>query len=191
MSSASMQTAQTHPRIQELMAYLELHRRELHEAVASVPAHLREIRPGDGRWSVAEVVEHLALIEQRIAKMLTMHVAAARASGVGPDVETSSVVDSYPKPGDATDRSTKIQAPAPGRPSGALDAVAGTQALAQSRASLTSALLDANGVSLENLMQAHPVFGPLNMYHWMVFTALHDSRHAAQIREIGESLAAS
>jgi len=186
-----MQTEETHPRIQELLTWLELHRRELHEAVASVPAHLREIRPGEGRWSVAEVVEHLAILEQRVAKLLAMKVSAARASGVGPDPETSSVVDSYPDPGRATDRSRKIQAPEPVRPIGALDAVAGTQALDQARVSLLSALRDANGVSLENEVQSHPVFGPLNMYHWMVLAGLHDSRHAAQIREIGESLAAS
>jgi hypothetical protein len=120
-----------------------------------------------------------------------MRVSAARASGVGPDTETRSVVDSYPDPGRATDRSRKIQAPEPVRPSGALDAVASTHALDQARASLLSALRDANGVSLENLVQSHPVFGALNMYHWMVLAGLHDSRHAAQIREIGESVAAS
>lgn len=185
-----MQTAPMHPRIQELLTWLELHRRELHEAVASVPAHLREVRPGEGRWSVADVVEHLGLIEQRVAKLLAMRVSAARASGVGPDPETSSVVDSYPNPERALDRVTKLQAPEPVRPSGALDAAAGAQALDQARVSLLSALRDANGVSLENLVQSHPVFGPLNMYHWMVLAGLHDSRHAAQIREIGESLAA-
>jgi hypothetical protein len=29
------------------------------------------------------------------------------------------------------------------------------------------------------------------MYHWVVSVALHDDRHAAQIREIGRSLAGS
>lgn len=191
MSAPSIQSAPTHPRIQELLTWLDLHRRELHEAVASVPAHLREKRPGDGRWSVAEVVEHLSIIERRVARLLAMRVSAARESGVGPDTETSSVVASYPNPGRALDRTAKIQAPEPVLPSGALDAVAGTQALDQARVSLLSALRDANGVSLENLVHPHPVFGPLNMYHWMVLAGLHDSRHAAQIREIGESLAAS
>jgi hypothetical protein len=29
------------------------------------------------------------------------------------------------------------------------------------------------------------------MYHWVVMLGLHDQRHAAQIREIGQTLAAS
>jgi hypothetical protein len=180
-----------HPRIQELLDYLELHSHEVREAVASVPAKLREIKPGDGGWSVAEVVEHLSLIERRVASLLTRQVAAARASGVGPDTETSSVVANFANPDGVVDRQRKIVSPEPVRPTGALDTESAQQALDQSRAAIASALRDANGVSLENLVQSHPVFGPLNMYHWIVAAALHEDRHAAQIREIGKSLSAS
>ncbi|HLB08202.1 MAG TPA: DinB family protein [Gemmatimonadaceae bacterium] len=180
-----------HPRIQELLDYLELHSHGLREAVASVPARLHEIKPRDGGWSVAEVVEHLALIEKRVALLLTRQVAAARASGVGPDTETSSVVATFANPSGVVDRGRKIVAPEPVRPTGALDTESAQQALDQSRAAIVLALHDANGVSLENLMQSHPVFGPLNMYHWIVAAALHEDRHAAQIREIGKSLSAT
>jgi len=190
-SSVASQPSSMHPRIQELLDYLELHSRELREAVASVPARLREIKPGDGGWSVAEVVEHLALIEKRVALLLTRQVAAARASDVGPDTETSSVVATFANPSGVVDRSTKIVAPEMVRPTGSLDTESAQQALDQSRAAIVLALHDANGVSLENLMQSHPVFGPLNMYHWIVAAALHEDRHAAQIREIGKSLSAT
>ena len=190
-SSVVSQPSSVHPRIQELLDYLELHSREVREAVASVPAKLREIKPGDGGWSVAEVVEHLALIEKRVALLLTRQVAAARASGVGPDTETSSVVANFANPDGVVDRTRKIVSPEPVRPTGALDTESAQQALDQSRAAIASALREANGVSLENLVQSHPVFGPLNMYHWIVATALHEDRHAAQIREIGKAFGAS
>jgi len=191
MSSSSTSSAELHPRIRELLDYLEVHRREFHDAVASVPAKLREMKPGEGRWSVAEVMEHVTLIEGRVAGLLAMRVAEARANGVGADPETSSVVASYPNPAAVVDRTNKIVAPKPVVPTGALDSVAGSQALEKSRAALVAALRNANGVSLENLMQTHPVLGPLNLYHWMVAAALHDDRHAAQIREVGDSLAAT
>ena len=190
-SSASSQSTALHPRVRELIDYLEVHRRQLHDAVASVPAKLREMKPADGGWSVAEVLEHVSLVEQRIAMLLTKHAAAARASGVGPDPDTSSVVASYANPDVVVDRSTRIVAPLLVQPSGTLDAIAGTRALEQSHSAIVSALHQANGVSLENAMQTHPVLGPLNLYHWIVSIALHDDRHAAQIREIGTSLAAS
>ena len=77
--------SQLHPRIEELIEFLAQHRRRVHEAVASVPAELRERKPAPDRWSVAEVIEHLAMIEQRVAALLTKRVTGARASGVGPD----------------------------------------------------------------------------------------------------------
>ena len=188
MASVEAQPAVMHPRIRELIDFLELHGRALRDVVASVPASLHQVKPGEGRWSVAEVVEHLSLIERRIAMLLTKQVAAARASGVGPDAETSSVVASFVNPENVTNREAKIVAPEPVRPSGAVDTATGQQALDQSRAAIVAALQDANGVSLENLVQTHPVLGPLNMYHWVVATALHEDRHAAQIHEIGNVL---
>jgi hypothetical protein len=187
-STATQPATALHPRIRELIDYLEVHRRQLHDAVASVPEKLREIRPADNAWSVAEVMEHVSLIEQRIAMLVTKHAGAARAGGVGPDPETSSVVASYVNPARVVDRTDKIVAPQPVQPGGALDSAAGTRALEASHAALVSSLRAANGVSLTNSMQTHPVLGPLNIYHWIVATALHDDRHAAQIREIGTTL---
>ena len=191
MPSPSAPSAELHPRIRELLDYLDVHRREFLDSVASVPAKSRELRPGEARWSVAEVMEHVSLIEGRVAGLLAMRVAEARANGVGADPETSSVVASYANPAAVVDRTTRIVAPKPVVPTGTLDTTASTQALEKSRAALVSALHNANGVSLENLMQTHPVLGPLNLYHWIVAIALHDDRHAAQIREVGDSLAAS
>jgi len=46
MTSSSAPSAELHPRIRELLDYLDVHRREFHAAVASVPAKLREVKPG-------------------------------------------------------------------------------------------------------------------------------------------------
>ncbi|MEP7064663.1 MAG: DinB family protein [Gemmatimonadota bacterium] len=190
MPFAKQQSLRLHPRIEELIEYIAEHRRRVHEAVAEIPSHLTGRRPSRDQWSVAEVVEHLSITEHGIARLLTKYVTAARANGVGPDPDTSSVVASYANPGAMTDRSTKLVAPPPVRPTGTIDANAGTQALVMSRAAMISALQNANGVSLEQLTHPHPALGPLNMYHWAVFVGLHDVRHAAQIRDIGQSLAA-
>jgi hypothetical protein len=190
-SAAATHSSGLHPRIEELIEYLAEHRRGLHEAVASVPPSAREHKPAPDRWSVAEVIEHLLFVERRVTAILTRQANAARANGVGPDPETSSVVASYAHPAVVVDRTTRIPAPPLVQPTGTLDATAGTEALDQARADLMSSLRNANGVNLEKLMQAHVVFGPLNLYHWIVALGLHEDRHAAQIREIGQALAAN
>ena len=190
MSDATGQSSQLHPRIQELVEYLTEHRRRLEDAVASVPPSLRERKPAPDRWSVSEVVEHLSIVEHGVAALLARKVTAARANGVGPDPVTSSVVSTYDRPDAVVDRSVRISAPAAVQPTGSVGATAGTEALAEAHAAMMSSLHDANGVNLEGLMATHPALGPLNMYHWVIALALHDDRHAAQIREIGQSVAA-
>ena len=78
MLNTAEQTSQLHPRIEELIEFLGAHRRGVYEAVAAVPASLRDRKPAPDRWSVAEVVEHLAIVEQRVAALLTVRVTAAR-----------------------------------------------------------------------------------------------------------------
>src|SRR5438067_13748634 len=106
-----------HQRIQELFAYLSVRRESLSEAVDAVPPPLRERRPADDRWSVAEVLEHLALVEARFAKVLGDRLAEARASGLAAEQETSSIVPSYDLSG-ILDRTTKHAAPEVVRPQG-------------------------------------------------------------------------
>jgi hypothetical protein len=190
MSPSQSDPAELHPKIRELIDYLDVHRRALRATIASVPEKLRRVKPASGGWSVAEVVEHLSMLETRIAGLLTRHADAARASGVGPDADTSSVVASFTNTDAVTDRSRTLTAPDPVQPTGTLDVPAGEEALVKSRAVMIAALRGANGVSLQNAMQTHPALGTMNMYHWIVATALHDDRHAAQIRETVTSLSA-
>src|ERR1700733_2634954 len=108
MSEPTTKSGDLQPRIRELIDYLEEHRRAFRDAIASVPEKLREVKPADGSWSVAEVVEHFSMIEQRIAMLVSKHASAARANGVGADSDASSVVASYENPQQLVDRSRKI-----------------------------------------------------------------------------------
>ncbi|MDQ2767841.1 MAG: DinB family protein [Gemmatimonadota bacterium] len=190
MTAVAEQTSKLHPRIAELIDFLASHHRGVRDAVATVPADLRDRQPAPGHWSVAEVLEHLTMIELRVAALLTSQAAAALAQGVGPDAETSSVVTSLVNGDRLTDRLQKIVSPKQVVPTGTVDATTGTGALDKAHEAMIASLQNANGVSLEHLMQAHPVLGLLNMYHFIVALGLHNARHAKQIREIGQSLAA-
>lgn len=177
-----------HPRIKELLDHLEHHRVELRRAVDAVPADLRAQRPAPDRWSVAEVLEHLSIVESRITDGFVHQVSAARATGLGRDLETSPVVPTL----DTTvllDRTNRITAIEAVRPHG-MSASAAWSALEQSREQLRAALLDADGLALSTLTARHPVLGEMNLYQRIAFVGGHEARHAAQIREIGAALAA-
>jgi hypothetical protein len=54
-----------HPRIHELLGYLDNGRADLRQAIDSVPASHLTMRPAPEGWSAADVLEHLCLGERR------------------------------------------------------------------------------------------------------------------------------
>src|SRR5437868_7734330 len=80
-----------HPRLEELERFLDRTRAELLRSVDGVPHDARDRRP-DAGWSVAEVLDHLRVVETGTGMLLTRRAQRARAAGVGEDAETSSVL---------------------------------------------------------------------------------------------------
>jgi uncharacterized damage-inducible protein DinB len=175
------------PRLEEVLNYLDTERRALREAVELVPAELRDQQPGPDRWSVAEVLQHLVIIEKRIGIGMAKWVADAKAGGVGPEVETSSVLNSLDLALIA-DRSRRRNAPEEVRPNRELDAAAAWTALEQARAALRAGVMPGDGLALGQVVQTHPVLGPINLYQWLLFVGAHETRHTSQVREIAAEL---
>ncbi|MEP6705962.1 MAG: hypothetical protein ABJC05_00505, partial [Pyrinomonadaceae bacterium] len=76
------------------------------------------------------------------------------------------------------------------RPQGDIDARSAWATLQQSRETLRAAFLAGDGLALSQVIQPHPVLGPINLYQWMLFVGSHEMRHTAQVIEIAEQLAA-
>jgi len=72
-----------HPRIKEVVEALDSRRAELARAVNEVPTSARGRRPSEDRWSVAEVLEHLALVEENIPQRVKALVTEQRPNGLG------------------------------------------------------------------------------------------------------------
>jgi DinB superfamily len=175
-----------HPRIEELLEHLEETRGALLDAVEHVPAGRRDARPGDGRWTVGEVLDHVSRVEAGFARLLTKRVSDAREKGLARETETSSILGTVAS-GPLLDRERRLQAPEIVVPRPGATVAEGRAALAASRAAVRAALTDASGLALGTLTQQHPYFGTQNMYQWGVFLGYHDLRHADQIREIART----
>lgn len=174
-----------HPRVEEVINYLDSERATLRGAVERVPPELRDQQPGPDRWSVAQVLEHLGLIEKRVGLGMTKWVEEARHGSLGPETGTASVMNSLPRQLIA-DRSRPRTAPEEVRPPGDIDARAAWEALENARETLRSAFLSGDGLALSEVVQPHPILGPINLYQWMLFVGSHEERHTAQIIEIAD-----
>jgi hypothetical protein len=178
-----------HPRVEEVLNYLDTERAALAEALELVPPTLRDQSPGTDRWSVAQVLQHLVMIETRIGRGVNKWLDDARKAGLGPETETASVLNSLPLQL-IIDRTNRRNAPDEVRPQGKFDAASAWTAMAQTRADLRASAIGADGLALSEVIQPHPVLGPINLYQWLLFVGSHEARHTDQVREIAAELGA-
>jgi hypothetical protein len=164
----------------ELLAYLDEQRSVLKAAFESVPPELRDHPPGRERWSAANVVEHLAIVENRVSTILSQRIEEARA-GLPPETRADPILPTidYQR---MYDRSTRVKAPEPVNPIG-LSATAAWNALEDAGSKMRAILVANDGLALSSVTYPHPRFGLLSVYEWVAFLGAHEVRHAQQIRE--------
>ena len=169
-----------HSITRELLAYLDEQRSVLKSAFESVSPELRERPPAPDRWSAANIVEHLAIVEARISKLLSERIAEVRP-GLTAETSTDPILPTidYKR---MYDRSTCVKAPEVVIPTG-LDAGSAWAALENAGSMLRSILLANEGIALSTVTHPHPRFGTLSVYDWVAFLGAHEVRHAEQIRE--------
>ena len=172
-----------HPRTEELLNFLLTCQLRLREAVDYVNPAKRDAPPGQGRWSVSQVIEHLAIVERGIARLIRKRLATARDAGLGPETEVSSVLWSLDV-NRVLDRRQPLDAPERVRPTGALTADAAWHELQAANADAREAVASTDGLAIGTITHPHPSMGDLNLYQWVVFLGAHELRHAQQIREI-------
>ena len=63
--------------------------------------------------------------------------------------------------------------------------------LGETRAALEALRPLAERLDCTRMLYPHPAFGPLNLYQWLAFMGVHQSRHRRQIEALKETLDAS
>lgn len=173
-----------HPRTTELLAHLDATRGELLAALDAAPSQLYAKKPGPDAWSVAEIFEHLAIVEARLGELLGAALAKATAAGPLPaDIETSSILATLD--GERIrDREQRLAARTNVQPSGSVTVAVSLAALDRSRGALRALTLAADGLDTRSVCAPHPYFGELTLHQWIAFLGLHEARHAAQVRAV-------
>jgi len=159
--------------------YLEATKKGVLDATKDLSDTQWNFKPAPERWSVAEVMEHIAASEDMLFGIVTGKIMKAP-----PRVEAADV-----KAIDAmilakiTDRTNKAQAPEPLRPTNRY----GSPEAAQKH------FLESRARTLDFLqktpdLRAHAVDSQLgaklDAYQWILFIAAHSERHTKQINEV-------
>lgn len=138
-------------------------------------------KPGADRWSVGEVVEHLALAEPFIFELHQKTMAAPAPTPeqlTGAQGRDDFIMKAVP------DRTKKAQAPEPIRPTSKPFADrAGVLAAFTERRAKTLDYASKTTADLRGRVMDSPL-GPVDAYQWLLYIGAHTERHLAQIKEV-------
>lgn len=176
-----------HARLAETMGYVEEKRRELLQSFEGVPGDRLCRRPAPDGWSIAEVLDHLRMVESGIARLITKRVSQAREGGLGEEKSTASVMPSFDPYSTMLEKAV-MQAPATVVPRVNVDISEALDGLESSREALRAAVVSANGLSLGEIKHTHPILGELDLYQWLIFVGQHEGRHKKQIERTLNSI---
>jgi hypothetical protein len=177
-----------HPQLAAALSRLDQATHDMRAAVDAVPSPLRSQKPALERWSMNEVLEHVAKVEELFVGSLVASIEKARAAGLGAEIDDPAML-SDPLKIAVEDRTTPRVAPEHVRPTGSIDAAAALAMIQSGHARLRETLEAADGLALSAVTFDHRVFGALNIYQWVDFIAGHERRHLAQLRETAGQVA--
>ena len=183
-----------HPRLQELMTYLDAQRAGVMAAAGAIAVERWTEKPAPTAWSVVEVLEHLRKGEEAVVRLSFKLGKQAVASGnARRETETSSLLGSLDHMmggRGVIDRTLRREAPPETRPGEVVEPQTVVNGLARTREDLYKAVTLVDGLALGDLRWTHPVLGDLDLYQYILFIGQHEARHALQIGEIGTALEA-
>ena len=169
-----------HPRITELLAFVDRETEKLRDAYESVPPDRRSVRTDPARWSPAEIVKHLVIVDHRIAQRLAALIEEARL--LPPETETTAFLP-HPIVARVLDRTNRFRTSQAGEPIDVDPARVWDELMAARRA-LAEVAAKGDGLALGKVSAPHPALGSFNGYEWLAFVGAHAARHADQIREM-------
>jgi len=147
------------------------------EAVAGLNSAQWEFREAPDRWSIAEIVEHLAVFEDFLLGVIQR--AMADAPRVGSAGGKDQLVLGLPE-----SRNFKFKAREAASPTGRWqDPAQLVSEFRKVRARTAEFVADAQG-DFRSHFFAHLAFGNLDCYQWLVLAGRHTDRHVRQIEEV-------
>ena len=163
------------------LAYLESTKKGVVEATKGLSDAQWNFKAAPDRWSIAEAIEHLAAAEDMIRGMNQEQVMKSPAIPARDSAELQKidamVVAMVP------DRSHKIQAPEPLKPTNRFGSPTDAQKhFLESRATTEEYLKTATD------LRAHAIDSPMGVkldgYEWILLIAAHSERHTKQMLEV-------
>jgi hypothetical protein len=176
--------------LSEIFDWMEQSRAQLRHRLDGITSAQEGFRPSPNAWSVSDIAEHLAIIEERLSKLFPVMLTKAEAGGLQRHEDQPfhpvSVAEFVER-----SRREKYTAPESARPTGTVSLADSLARLERSRAAIRELRPRLEALDLTGVTYPHPAFGPLSAYQWLIFVGAHEDRHRRQIESLLSSPQAS
>ena len=160
------------------MQYLESTKKNVLEATKGLSDAQWNFKPAPDRWSVAQVMEHIAAAEDFLLALTKDKVMIAPAGDPGRDVQKVDAAVLLMVP----DRTTKAQAPEPLVPTNRFSSPEGSIKHFEASRATTEEFLKTTPGLREHVLESP--LGKLDGYEFILLIAAHSERHTKQINEV-------
>jgi len=166
---------------QRAVAYLEKTKNGVVEATKGLSDAQWNFKPAPDRWSIAEVVEHLAAAEDLIRGLVQEQVMKSPAIAPRDPAEVKKIDDGVLV--QVPDRSHKMQAPEPLKPTNRFGSPEEAEKhFVESRGTTEAYLKSAADLRIHAM--DNPVGVKMDGYEWILLIGGHSERHLKQILEV-------
>jgi hypothetical protein len=178
-AGAVFSSAQTQADRDRAVQYLEKTRQGVLDTTKGLSAAQWNFKPGPDRWSVAEVMEHIASAEDFLYSNIQDKIMKAPARPAGDDVKA---IDEFVVVA-LTDRTHKAQAPEPLRPTNRFGSPEASRKHFEESRTKTEEFAK-SGQGLRDHADDSFLGKKLDPYEWILFISAHSERHTKQIVEV-------
>lgn len=172
----------TYETLSEIFTSIDATRAQLFERVATLTTKQESTRTDADGWSVAEIIEHLSLVEKQIVRLSSLMLMKAETAGAKAILDGRIGPISLERIAERAGRE-KYQAPETARPTG-ISVSDSLAVMRESRETLHGLVPRFEVTDLSTVSYPHPVFGALSLYEWFVMIGVHEERHLRQIDTI-------
>jgi uncharacterized damage-inducible protein DinB len=172
----------TYRSLEEIFAAKEQAITNILERTAALNRAQASFRPAGSGWSIENILEHLALVEGPLVRLITtLTDKAAAATGPNPPVHLFEVsLEPYLERSRTEKYVTRDKFEPTGNASTA-DSLIVLQDVHRELLNLRSRL---QSVDPTLVRFPHWIFGPLDLAQWLAFVGVHEERHLGQINAI-------
>jgi len=162
-------------------------REKTKQLIADLTDEQTAFLPESEKWTIAHIIEHIAIVQDGMAKISTKLLTQAQAAGKTADGAARLSENFVQKAAEA--KTLKFQAPDRVHPTGNQTIEESLKKMDETREKLEELRPLFESVECSDFKFPHPFMGDLTAHEWLILVGGHEARHLRQIEAMLEKRA--